>query len=304
LVKLLAPKGQSADDKERVRILRGLTGSPSDERAVHRVARGKQPLVKLSRSQAQRVSQRLSAYGLESRLVPLDSTWAELPDWLVTLALIPIGLGFALALRGDAVLFGAGLAGGLVLLPLGHSLMQHPPLIPDPSGPRPAASLAQKVAEVMAEIQGGEARTLLAEILRLNRDISLRLESCPDSTETREVLVAVALSACDGARELAALDPILDALMLHGDHRFEPPPGLLESRNRLETARSCLAQSLLEATATLSAVRGHEILDAAEIRVELDAIQARLNEELDGQRVAVKQAFSLVPLRSTPEEPS
>ncbi len=98
LLKLVAPNGQMADDEERVRKLRGLTGSPGDERAVRRVARGKQPLVKLSRSQAQRVSQRLSAYGFESRLVPVDSTWAELPDWLVTLALIPIGLGFALAL--------------------------------------------------------------------------------------------------------------------------------------------------------------------------------------------------------------
>jgi serine/threonine protein kinase len=302
LVKLVAPNGQTADDEERVRKLRGLTGSPSDERAVRRVARGKQPLVKLSRSQAQRVSQRLSAYGFETRLVPVDSPWAELPDWLVTLALIPIGLGFALALRGDAVLFGAGLAGGLVLLPLGHSLMQHPPLIPDPSGSRPAPSLAQKVAEVMPEIQGGEARKLLAEILRLSRDISLRLESCSDGAETRETLVALALSACDAARELAALDPILDALMLHGEHRFEPPPGLLESRARLGTARSCLAQYLLEATATLSAIRGLEILDIPEIRGELEAIQARLIEELESQQVAVKQAFSLFPLRSTPEE--
>ncbi len=304
LVKLVAPNGQSADDEERVRKLRGLTGSPSDERAVRRVARGKQPLIKLSRSQAQRVSQRLSAYGFETRLVPVDSTWAELPDWLVTLALIPIGLGFALALRGDAVLFGAGLAGGLVLLPLGHSLMQHPPLIPDPSGPRPAPTLAQKVAEVMPEIQGGEARKLLAEILRLSRDVSLRLDSCTDNAETRETLVGVTLSACDAARELASLDPILDAMLLHGEHRFEPPPGLLESRARLGTARSCLAQCLLEATATLSAVRSLEILDAAENRAELEAIQARLNEEIEGQRVALKQAFSLFPLRSTPDEES
>lgn len=304
LLKLVAPNEQMADDEERVRKLRGLTGSPGDERAVRRVARGKQPLVKLSRSQAQRVSQRLSAYGFESRLVPVDSTWAELPDWLVTLALIPIGLGFALALRGDAVLFGAGLAGGLVLLPLGHSLMQHPPLIPDPTGPRPAPSLAQKVAEVMPEIQGGEARKLLAEILRLSRDISLRLENCADSAETGEALVALGLSACDAARELATMDPILDALMLHGEHRFEPPPGLLESRARLGTARSCLAQYLLETTATLSVVRGVEILDAAEIRGEIAAIHARLDEELDSQRVAVKQAFSLFPLRSTPVDES
>lgn len=299
LVMLVPPISETSGEEERVRKLRGLTGGPSDERAVRRVARGKQPLVKVSRTQAQRVTRRLATHGFETRLVAADATWAELPDWLMTVALIPIGLGFALALMGDAVLFGVGLAGGLVLLPLGHSLLQHPSLIPDASGPQPPTALAQKVAQVMSEILGGEARKLLAEILRLSRDLYLRLES-HEAAEARGLLSDVGLASCEAARELAALEPILDALVLHGERRFEPPPGLLESRARLGTAHLCLAQSLLETTATLSAIRGVEILDAAETVADLRAVCARLNEEVEAQRLAVKEAFGLFPLRSEP----
>ncbi len=302
LVMIAPPIARDPGEKERVKRLRGLTGAPSDERSIRRVANGKQPLVKLSRSQAQRVARRLGIQGFETRLVGADATWAELPDWLMTLALVPIGLGFALALMGNAVLFGVGVAGGLVLLPLGHSLLQHSPLIPDASRSRPSPALAQRVAEVMSEILGGEARKLLAEILRLGRDVSQQLESCPNGAEAAEALAAVCLSTCDAARELVALDPILDALMLHGEHRFEPPPGLLESRARLGTARSCLVQALLEATATLSATRSLETPDGEDIRAELKAIAARLGDEVEGQRLAVKEAFGLFPLRSTPVE--
>ena len=298
LIMLVPPDSRTSCEEERVRKLRGLTGGPSDERAVRRVARGKQPLVKVSRTQAQRVTRRLATHGFETRLLGTDATWAELPDWLVTVALIPVALGFALALMGDAVLFGAGLAGGLVLL-LGHSLLQHPSLIPDASGPRPPIALGQKVAQVMSEILGGEARKLLAEILRLSRDLCLRLES-HQAAEAREALSDVGLASCEAARELAALEPILDALKLHGERRFEPPPGLLESRARLGTAHRCLAQSLLEATATLSAIRGVEILEAAETVADLRAVCAHLNEEVEAQRLAVKEAFGLFPLRCEP----
>lgn len=300
---MLVPPSPPDGDDEGVKKLRGLTGSPSDERAVRRVARGKQPLVKLSRPQAQRVARRLESHGFETRLIAADATWAELPDWLMTLALVPIGLGFALALMGDAVLFGVGVAGGLVLLPLGHSLLQHPPLIPDATGPRPSPRLAQRVAEVMPEIMAGEARRLLAEVLRLSRDVLLRLASAGGADRAGHSLEAVGLICCDAARELATLDPILDAFMLHGEHRFEPPPGLLESRARVNTARSCLVQGLLEATATLSSIRGLVVLDCEDIRAELETLLARLSHEVEAQRLAVKEAFSLFPLRSAPADP-
>ena len=93
LIMLVPPTPQDPGREERVRRLRGLTGAPSDERSVRRVANGKQPLVKLSRSQAQRVALRLGSQGFETRLVAADATWAELPDWLRPLALVPIGLG-------------------------------------------------------------------------------------------------------------------------------------------------------------------------------------------------------------------
>lgn len=302
LIMLVPASPQAATEAERVRKLRGLTGAPSDERAVRRVARGKQPLVKLSRTQAQRVAQRLASLGFATRLVGVDATWSELPAWLITLALVPMGLGLARALVGDVVLFGVGIACGLALLPLGQSLLQHSPLIPDATGTRPPPALAARVAEVMSEILGGDARKLLSEILRLGRDVSVRLTGCSDSGAAAEKLSGVALSSCDAARELAVLDPLLEALMLHGEHRFEPPPGLLESRAGLSTARSRLVQGLLEATATLSAIRGIEILDLDEISADLQTVDLRLTEEVEAERLAVKQAFSLFPLRSTPND--
>jgi serine/threonine protein kinase len=302
LIMLVPASSQAATEAERIRKLRGLTGAPSDEHAVRRVALGKQPLVKLSRTQAQRVAQRLSSLGFDTRLVGVDATWSELPAWLIALALVPMGLGVARVLVGDVLLFGIGIASGLLLLPVGHGLLRHPPLIPDATGARPSPALAARVAEVMSEILGGEARKLLSEILRLGRDISVRLAGCSDSGAAVEKLAGVALCSCDAARELAALDPLLEALMLHGEHRFEPPPGLLESRAGLSTVRSRLVQGLLEATATLSAIRGVEILDLDEISADLRAIDVRLTEEVEAERLAVKQAFSLFPLRSTPAE--
>ena len=149
----------------------------------------------------------------------------------------------------------------------------------------------------MPRLQVGQARKLLVEILRLSRDLWLRLCAGEDSDGARSELTAALLCTCEAAGELARQDGILDALQLHGERRNEPPPGLMESRALYHSARSRLVQALLECAASFSRLRAQDMLEPEDERRALHAICFELREELESVTKQADEAAQLFPGR-------
>ncbi len=285
-------EGSSAQRRE---MIHRLTGQHPESPAVRRTARGDRPLVRLSRRQAWRIAQRLASHGLGARLVTADLAWTLLPAWLHSLALGVLLGGFGVAAAGYVLCCVAGVFGAAMILWAGHRWVQADSLIENPGRHRLPAALTRRVAEVLAEMEEGEARKLLVEALRLSRDVRERLEEADAPDYCEAALTRAQLASCEAARQLAALDPLLSALQLHGEHRFEPPPRMLEGRSLLETARARLVQALLEATATFSHFRSADMLDAAELVDELGRAESQLRDETDLQRDIAKDALAIFP---------
>ena len=161
----------------------------------------------------------------------------------------------------------------------------------------PPSALVRAVADAMPRLQVGQARKLLVEILRLGRDLWLRLCAGEASDGARSELAAALLCTCDAASELARQDGILDALQLHGERRNEPPPGLMESQALYHSARSRLVQALLECAASLSRLRAQELLEPEDERRALHAICFELREELESVSKVAEEAGQLFPGR-------
>jgi hypothetical protein len=149
----------------------------------------------------------------------------------------------------------------------------------------------------MPRVQVGQARQILVEILRLGRDLWLRLCAGEASDGARSELVAALLCACEAAVELAREDGILDALQLHGERRNEAPPGLIESRALYHSARSRLVQAMLECAASFSRLRAQDLLEPEDERRAIHAICFELREELECVNKLAEQAAQLFPGR-------
>jgi hypothetical protein len=289
---LLRPAENPAELADRARILAGLTDQHAHTGRLLRVARGTYPLVRVSRSCGLRLSQRLAPHGLPARLVPAHRAWSALPRRVhATLSALPVaGLALA-ALQGSPGLACAALSAGALGVILAHLRFQGVALLPPAVFSPPPRALVHKVMEVMPQLELDEPRRLLVEALRLGRDLHARLEPTPGGEPVRRALAETLIASADAARELSATERALAALVLHGEHRYEVPEEVLESRALFEGARGALVHCLLETTAALSHLRGCDWLDLGEAEQQLSAATQVLSQEAELAAESTKQAL-------------
>ncbi len=278
LVLLAAPSTRAERDQRR-RVLAGLVDDAADAPRVGRAAAGDLPVLRVSRRQARRVAQRLAAHGLPARLVPVGESWAAIPRWALRGSVALASAGLLAGVFGQPLALGGLLALAAALIPFSALQVRDSALLPPGRGPGPSRTLVARVAEVIPQVDTGEARQLLVEALRLGRGLQRRLHGMSGGADALEAVEATLIGACAATRELAGIDPVLQALELHGEHRYEPPAGLVESRSMYEAARACVVQSLLEATAALSELRAAEMLDPERARGVLQERAAELSED-------------------------
>jgi hypothetical protein len=270
---------------ERCQILAALTDDAAGAPRIRRASIGDLPIVRVSRSHARRVAQRLAARGLPARLIPADESWSAIPRAALYAGGL-IGLaGLIAGLAGYPIALGSLLALAIAGLPIASYWVRGAALFPRHAKPRTAPALVARVSEVMPQLGTGEARRLLVDALRLGRDLQCRLVPQRPVPDTLQPLNETLIAACTAARQLASIDPVLDALELHGEHSDEPPAGWLESRSLYENARSCVVQSLLDTTALLSELRAQEILDPDQAR---EALVVRAVELRDDASIAAQ----------------
>jgi hypothetical protein len=205
--------------------------------------------------------------------------------------------GALAAYLGFPLLLAASVVPATAALVAGYAWMQRETLLGDKSDAPPPAGLVRAVSDAMPRLQVGQGRKLLIELLRIGRDLWLRVCACEASDGARSELTAVLLCGCDAASELARQDGILDALQLHGERRYQPPPGLMESRALYHSARSRLVQAMLESAASLSRLRAQDMLEPEDERRALHAICFELREELESVVKQANEASLLFPGR-------
>lgn len=300
---LVVPAHGREGRANQLRLLSELTSIPPEVHALRSAARAQRALVRVSATHAEVLARRLRSRGIEARALPLERAWAALPHWSLWLAIATLGAGAAAAAAGFLPLLGASLIPASVAIYSGWTWIQRETLIGDGTDVPPPGALVRAVSEAMPMLQAGQARKLLVEILRLGRDLWLRLCAGEASDGARSELVAALLCACDAATELAREDGMLDALELHGEHRNEPPPGLIESRSLYQSARSRLVQGVLEFAASLSRLRAQDLLEPEDERRAIHAICFELREELEGVTKLAEEASQLFPGRPHRKEP-
>jgi hypothetical protein len=226
------------------------------------------------------------------RLIPAHRALAALPRRAyVALAAFPV-LGLVTAVAGFPGLAAAGFAVAAAAALLVQVRWQSVALLPVPRESRPPRALVDKATEVMAQLELGEARRLLVEALRLGRDLYGRLEPIAGSESARRALTESLIAAADAARELSAIEGALQALVLHGEHRYDVPHEVLESRELFEGARGALVHCLLETTASLSHLRGCDWLDPADAEQQLGAATQALAAEAELAAESTKEALA------------
>ena len=297
LVLVVPARGREARANQ-LRLLSELTSIAAEHLPLRSAAAAQRALVRVSAAHAAVLVKRLRGRGVEARSLALDRAWTALPRWSVALALATLGAGGVAALCGFPLLLAASVLPASVAVYSGWTWVQRETLIGDGSDVPPPAALVRAVADAMPRLQVGQARKLLVEILRIGRDLWLRLCAGETSDGARSELTAALLCACDAASELAREDGILDALQLHGDRRNEPPPGLMESRALYQSARSRLVQAMLECAAALSRLRGQDLVEPEDERRRLHALCFELREELESVSKLAHEAAQLFPGRA------
>ncbi|HTO71097.1 MAG TPA: serine/threonine-protein kinase [Myxococcota bacterium] len=296
LVLVVPAHGREGRDNQ-LRLLSELTSIPPRQFALRSAARAQRALVRVSAAHAEVLVKRLRGRGIEARALPLERAWTTLPHWSLALAGATVLAGAVAAWSGFPLLLLASALPAAVALFAGLAHLQRETLLGDKTDVPPPTALVRAVSDAMPRLQVGQGRKLLIELLRIGRDLWVRLCAGEDSDGARSELTAALLCGCDAASELARQDGILDALQLHGERRNEPPPGLMESRALYHSARSRLVQSMLECAASLSRVRAQDMLEPEDERRALHAICFELREELEDVVKQANEASLLFPGR-------
>ncbi|HTO07902.1 MAG TPA: serine/threonine-protein kinase [Myxococcota bacterium] len=296
LVLVVPAKGSEARDAQR-RLLSELTSIPATQLALRSAANAQRALVRVSAAHAEVLVMRLRGRGVESRALPLDRAWLALPYWSMALSAATVLAGASAAYAGFPLLLLASIVPAVAALIAGWAWIQRETLLGDKSDAPPPAALVRAVSDAMPRLQVGQGRKLLIELLRIGRDLWVRLCAGEVSDGARSELTAVLLCGCDAASELARQDGVLDALQLHGERRNEPPPGLMESRALYHSARSRLVQAMLECAASLSRLRAQDMLEPEDERRALHGIGLELREELEDVAKQASDASQLFPGR-------
>ncbi len=294
---LVVPAHGREGRANQLRLLSELTSIPAERGSLRSAVRAQRALVRVSASHADVLARRLRSRGVEARVLPLERAWTVLPRWSLALCVATLCAGGLAAVAGFPLLLAASLVPASAALYSGWTWIQRETLIGDGSDVPPPGALVRAVSDAMPRIQGGQARQILVEILRLGRDLWLRLCAGEASDGARSELIAALLCTCDAASELAREDGILDALQLHGERRNEAPPGLIESRALYHSGRSRLVQAMLECAASFSRLRAQDLLEPEDERRAIHAICFELREELEAVTKLADEAGQLFPGR-------
>jgi hypothetical protein len=285
----------SSDPAVRIRVA-ALLAVAVDSPDVTEVAAGRRVLVTLPAALAGRAAAQLATRGVPARVARWGGAWRLVPGSLYFVAAAALGVGTWAGAVGSSVL---GLASpwvaGAVLL-VGRHAVGRPALVRHRSPARVPVAVAGLVSATLRLLPGGEARTLLSDVIRLGCELCAAAPSLEQ--EAAEIVRAACAAAPALARVEETLAQIADRRPAESDATARPvqtggeQAGAL--RARLESSRAALTQHLLGAIAALGDALARSAEPDADVLARLATASRELHEELAHRSEAAAELESLL----------
>jgi len=252
-------------------------------------AAGRRALVRVPAATTDVVLEQLRLRGVPVRSAPAGRAWSAVPASLYALAATTLVAGVAAASALPTLLASSPMVAGLLVLGA-HRAVQRPLLTPRARRSALPPDLDQRIAETLAALPVGTARSLLADLARLGEGLHHTSGGpSPVAAELDELLG----QACDAARDLAGLDDTLAVL----EKRREATTGIAawaESHAAVERSRDRLVQQLLEALTVVGRLRGQAEGSADTAGGQLSALARDLADRSAADAAAMREVEALL----------
>ena len=146
-----------------------------------------------------------------------------------------------------------------------------------------------RVTQALGELDGGTARSLLADVVRTGDALCGRLAGESSAPAMIGRIADLLLASCDAALELAGIEAALETLDKQRGRSTGLPDGWSESLARTEHARDGLVQRLLEALAALGSARGRDAFEEGGLLDRIGSLTLELESERQLQAEAARE---------------
>jgi hypothetical protein len=251
---------------------------PGEERAHALVPAALAPLV-LSR---------LGPAGRDARAVSLAEAWRALPmrTWSLVIAVLVTG-SWAAARLGSVLLWGLSTVVALVLVLAAERAIRTPALVAraDDELETLPPRLRRAVTDALALLGAGDARRLLADLVRRARPLVAAVQRLPDERRVLDDVADLVDAACAIALQLERLDAFL-AL----------PGGAAsaDARRRCEGTRAQLSQRMSDAAAAVDAMHAQLLQEGTPASERITELVAELSSEAAARHAAELEVDELL----------
>ncbi len=262
-----------------------------DDPAAADAAAGQRTLGRLPGPLAERAARQLQDLGIPVRAVSARADLSLLPRPFLLLSGATAAVGtWAGLLAHPALILATPLVTALMLA-LATRAVARPLLTPPPTGEPLPPPVVAEVSRSLTALADGEARLLLADVVRLTRAL---LSGGPAADHLRDPAVSLLRTACQAAGELAHTDRTVALLTDQRARLPRVPESWAANLSRLDAARTALVQHLLDAIATLGTTLGEAAQPDAAVGEALARHTRELEEELTLRAQARAEVESLL----------
>jgi hypothetical protein len=278
--------------------LRTLLAGRVENAAVEAVAAGHRALVRVPSDGADTVVRNLALRKVPALAVHASRAWAPIPWRFYGMLGLIISVGGAAGIAAlPIMLWMSPLVAGLLVL--GAQIrLQRPVVAPQRHVSKLPRRLEERIIETFAQLPAGNARSLLADIVRMGQGLHTTLSASDSQQSTVEQVEALIVHSCDAAVDLSGLDENLSRLERHRDRIPQPSADWLETISRCERTRDGLVQRLLEVMRVISRFRGQTV-ESATACDELAELVRDVEAHVDAHLFAAKEIEQLLDATAT-----
>ena len=274
-----------------------LLGGDTPTPVLAAVARGGRPLVRVPASASERVTELLAGRGIRARVVAERELYRALPSSFVLMV-----VAVAVAGMVTGAVTGSGIAATAVpfalLLTAGGTLSLRNPAVKTERRSSPlGAATSARVAETVAALPAGPARSLLADVVRRGQSVQRGMILRRDASGASVLVQQLIEAACDSARDLAAIDESL-TLFDREHRRDDDDTRWLDTYAECERTRDATVQRLLDAVTVLGQLDAESMRSNEDMGARLEELVTEIAGEVDARAAAREEIRSLLHPRS------
>ena len=243
--------------------------------------------VRVSSLLAELVVLRLAEEGCTARAVPASRAWMALPRrvWRLVVSVLVAGVAAALVAVPSLGIVTLIVAGALLVA--ADDAMRRPMLAAraEESAPELPHRLRKTVTSVLDALPAGDARRLLADVVRRARPLLAEIQRRPDDRRTLGDVSDLVEASCDIAAELARVDAFL---ALPGTART------VDTTSRCNTMRELLTRRLADAASAIDAMLAQMLVEESPASDRVAELASELTAEASARRAAFKELDQIV----------